>query len=189
MNGLASCCWNQLLCYPLQVPLYFEVFPNFLKNLIILLDVDWDFLCSMYSWSYIISPGVGVTATNDTETKCPWIAVHGLGLLPSLIIPTWKLFTPHQWVTWRLHNCYCILYRVSRNIGSTSFFCHFLTFWSTYRGTSDLFSTATRILKIDLEIAEIIEVKVATPNTEIIFYLNSKMSISKWRVPTLTSYI
>ena len=40
-------------------------------------------------------------------------------------------------------------------------FCHFLGFWSTYRGTSDHFSTAleicymiaTRILKIDLEIA------------------------------------
>ena len=40
-------------------------------------------------------------------------------------------------------------------------FCHFLRFWSTYRGTSDLYSTAleicfmiaTRILKIDLEIA------------------------------------
>ena len=42
VNGLACCCcWNQLLCYPLQVSLYFEVFPNFfLKNLIILLDVD-----------------------------------------------------------------------------------------------------------------------------------------------------
>ena len=40
-------------------------------------------------------------------------------------------------------------------------FCNFLGFWSTYRGTSDLYSTAleicyiiaTRILKIDLEIA------------------------------------
>ena len=47
-------------------------------------------------------------------------------------------------------------------------FCHFLGFWSTYRGPFDHFSTAleicymiaTRILKIDLEIAEIIEVKV-----------------------------
>ena len=39
----------------------------------------------------------------------------------------------------------------------------------------------TRILKIDLEIAEIIEVKVATFNIEIIFLplCNSKMSISK----------
>ena len=39
----------------------------------------------------------------------------------------------------------------------------------------------TRILKIDLEIAEIIEVKV---NIEIIFLplCNSKMSISKWWV-------
>ena len=43
-------------------------------------------------------------------------------------------------------------------------FCSFLGFWSTYRGTSDLYSTAleicyiiaTRILKIDSEIAEII---------------------------------
>ena len=68
-------------------------------------------------------------------------------------------------------------------------FCHFLGFWSTYRGFSDLYSTAleicykigTRILKIDLEIAEIIEVKVATFNIEIIFLplCNSKMSISK----------
>ena len=42
VNGLACCCCcDQLLCYPLQVSLYFEVFPNFfLKNLIILLDVD-----------------------------------------------------------------------------------------------------------------------------------------------------
>ena len=47
----------------------------------------------------------------------------------------------------------------------------FLGFWSTFRGTSDLYSTAleicymigTKILKIDLEIAEIIEVKVGTP--------------------------
>ena len=39
----------------------------------------------------------------------------------------------------------------------------------------------TRILKIDLEIAEIIEVKVATFNLEIIFMplFISKMSISK----------
>ena len=57
-------------------------------------------------------------------------------------------------------------------------FCHFLGFWSTYRGTSDLYSTAleicyiiaTRILKIDSEIAEIIEVKVGTCNTKIIFF-------------------
>ena len=54
-------------------------------------------------------------------------------------------------------------------------FCHFLGFWSTYRGTSDLYSTAleicymiaTRILKIDLEIAEIFEVKVGTRHLEI----------------------
>ena len=39
----------------------------------------------------------------------------------------------------------------------------------------------TRILKIDSEIAEIIEVKVGTCNTKIIFLMlcNSKMSISK----------
>ena len=39
----------------------------------------------------------------------------------------------------------------------------------------------TRILKIDSEIAEIIEVKVGTCNTEIIFLMlcNNKMSISK----------
>ena len=68
-------------------------------------------------------------------------------------------------------------------------FCHFLGFWSTYRGTSDLYSTAleicyiiaTKILKIVLEIAEIIEVKVGTRNTKITFLTlrNSKMSISK----------
>ena len=54
-------------------------------------------------------------------------------------------------------------------------FCHFLRFWSTYRGTSDLYSTAleicymiaTRIFKFDLEIAEIIEVKVGTRHLEI----------------------
>ena len=78
-------------------------------------------------------------------------------------------------------------------------FCNFLGFWSTYRGTSDMYSIAleicymiaTRILKIDLEIAEIIEVKVGTCDTKIIFLTlcNSKMSISKWRVPTLTSNI
>ena len=58
-----------------------------------------------------------------------------------------------------------------------------------YRGTSDLYSTAleicymigTKILKFDLEIAEIIEVKVGTCNTKIIFLTlcNNKMSISK----------
>ena len=39
----------------------------------------------------------------------------------------------------------------------------------------------TRILKIDLEIAEIIDIKVATYNTKIIFLplRNSKMSTSK----------
>ena len=54
-------------------------------------------------------------------------------------------------------------------------FCHFLGFWSTYRGTSYLYSTAleicymiaTRIFKFDLEIAEIIEVKVGTRHLEI----------------------
>ena len=49
----------------------------------------------------------------------------------------------------------------------------------------------TRILKIDLEITEIFEVKVANFNMEIIFLLlcNSKMSISKWWLPILTSII
>ena len=53
------------------------------------------------------------------------------------------------------------------------------------------YKIGTRILKIDLEIAEIIEVKVATFNIEIIFLplCNSKMSISKWWLPTLTSII
>ena len=54
-------------------------------------------------------------------------------------------------------------------------FCHFLGSRITYRGTSDLYSTAleicyilaTKILKIDLEIAEIIEVKVGTRHLEI----------------------
>ena len=58
-------------------------------------------------------------------------------------------------------------------------FCHFLGFWSTYRGTSDMYSTAleigymigTRILKIDLKIAEIIEVKVGTRHIEIYILL------------------
>ena len=68
-------------------------------------------------------------------------------------------------------------------------FCHFLGFWSTYKGLFDHFSTAleicymiaTRILKIDLETAQIIEVKIATCNTKIIFlpHCNTKMSISK----------
>ena len=48
--------------------------------------------------------------------------------------------------------------------------CYFLRFWSKYKGTSDLYSTAleicymigTRILKIDSEIVEIIEVKFGT---------------------------
>ena len=68
-------------------------------------------------------------------------------------------------------------------------FCHFLGFWSTYKGTSDPYSTAleicyiiaTRIFKFDLEIAEIIEVKVGTCNAKkkkLTLY-NSKMSISK----------
>ena len=56
-------------------------------------------------------------------------------------------------------------------------FCNFLGFWSTYRETSDLYSTAleicymiaTRFFEIDPEIAEIIEVKVGTCDTKIIF--------------------
>ena len=76
-----------------------------------------------------------------------------------------------------------ILYRVSHNIGPTLFFCHFLEFWGTYRGTFDLYSTAlaicymiaTRILKI---VSEIIEVKNGNCNTKIVFLTlcNRKMS-------------
>ena len=61
------------------------------------------------------------------------------------------------------------------SLGSAFFFCRFLGFWSTYRETIDLFSTAleicymiaTRISKIDLEIAQIFEVKVGTHHLEI----------------------
>ena len=67
-------------------------------------------------------------------------------------------------------------------------FCHFLGFWSTYRGTSDLYSTAleicymigTRILKIDLEIAEIIEVKVGTRHFEIDILLLNRAKNFFW---------
>ena len=75
----------------------------------------------------------------------------------------------------------------------------FLGFWSTYRGTSDLYSTAleicytiaTRILKIDLEIAEIFEVKVGTRHFEIDILLlhRSGKLISMLKVATLTSII
>ena len=78
-------------------------------------------------------------------------------------------------------------------------FCHFLGFWSTYRGTSDLYSTAleicymigTRILKIGLEIAEIIEVKVGNPHLEVyilVFHRGRKI-ISMLKVATLISII
>ena len=57
-------------------------------------------------------------------------------------------------------------------------FCHFLGFWSTYRGPFDHFSTAleicymiaTRIFKFDSDIAEIIEVKVGTSITPKLFF-------------------
>ena len=57
-------------------------------------------------------------------------------------------------------------------------FWHFLGFWSTYRGTSDLYSAAleicymiaTKILKFDSDIAEIIEVKVGTSITPKLFF-------------------
>ena len=68
-----------------------------------------------------------------------------------------------------------------------------------YRGTSDLYSTAleicymiaTRILKIDLEIAEIIEVKVGTRHFEIDILLlhRVKKIILVLQVPPLTSII
>ena len=77
-------------------------------------------------------------------------------------------------------------------------FCHFLGFWSTYRGT-DLFSTAleiryiiaTRILTINLEISEIIEVKVGTRHVEIDILLlhRVKKLILVLQVPTLTLII
>merc|ERR1711994_479932 len=78
-------------------------------------------------------------------------------------------------------------------------FCHFLGFWSTYTGTSDLYSTAleicymigTRIFKIDLEIAEIIEVKVGTRHFEIDILLSHRVKeiILVLQVPTLSSII
>ena len=78
-------------------------------------------------------------------------------------------------------------------------FCHFLGFWSTYRGPFDHFSTAleicyiiaTRILKIDLEIAEIIEVKVGTRHLEIDILLlhRGRKKISMLKMATLTSII
>ena len=118
-------------------------------------------------------------------------------------IDHWYLYSPHCICKGYLYSppkiVYGHIYRVSHIIGPTLFFFYFLGFWSTYRGTSDLFSTAleicyiiaTRILKIDSEIAEIIEVKVGTCNTKIIFLTqcNSKMLISKWRMPTSMSII
>ena len=78
-------------------------------------------------------------------------------------------------------------------------FCLFLGFWSTYRGTSDLYSTAleigymigTRILKIDLKIAEIIDVKVGTCHLEIDILLLHRVQkiILVLQVPNLTSVI
>ena len=77
--------------------------------------------------------------------------------------------------------------------------CYFLRFWSKYKGTSDLYSTAleicymigTRILEIDLEIAEIIEVKVGTRHSEIDILLlhRVKKIILVLQVPTSTSII
>ena len=78
-------------------------------------------------------------------------------------------------------------------------FCHFLGFWNKYRGTSDLYSTAleicymigTRILKIDLEIAEIIEVKVGNHQLQIYILLlhRGRKIISMLKLATLTSII
>ena len=78
-------------------------------------------------------------------------------------------------------------------------FSCFLGLWSTYRGTSDLYSTAleicymmgTRILKIDLEIAEIIDIEVGTRHLEIDILLlhRVKKIILVLQVPTLTSII
>ena len=55
--------------------------------------------------------------------------------LPSTHSPTAKC-PPFIWYFTFLY------YRVSHNFGPTFVFCHFLGFWTTYRGTSDLYSTA-----------------------------------------------
>ena len=94
----------------------------------------------------------------------------------------WQLsFTPKYKVTLGHLKVFIGHLRVTTGCPISKFplcFCHFLGFWSTYRGTSDLYSTAleiccmiaTRIFKFDLEIAEIIEVKVGTCKTKIIFF-------------------
>ena len=88
-----------------------------------------------------------------------------------------------------LNNSVQTTYRVSHNIGSTLFFCYFVGFYSTkiqklgeYKKIQEIcYKIGTKNFKIDLELAEIIDVKVATYNTKIIFLRlsNSKMSISK----------
>ena len=85
------------------------------------------------------------------------------------------------------HSMQSKAYRVSHNIGSTLFFAILLA--STlpkYKSWVSIkkfrkFATGTKNLKIDLELAEITDVKEATYNNKIIFLRlsNSKMSISK----------
>ena len=105
-----------------------------------------------------------ITAPLSRLLEAPWIqcfnCLHNLKWKDT---PTFSRAT-HAWLylTWLHTGCPISKFPLC--------FCHFLGFWSTYRGTSDLYSTAleicymigTRILKIDLEIAEIIEVKVGT---------------------------
>ena len=67
------------------------------------------------------------------------------------------------------------LYRVSYNIGSTLFFCYFVGFYSTkiqklgeYKKIQEIFyKISTENLKLDLELAEIIDVKDGTRHLEI----------------------
>ena len=80
--------------------------------------------------------------------------------------------------------CHIQYYRVShKSVLVLNFFCHFLGQSSFKTQKLGKGNSGTRILKIDSEMAEIIEVKVATCHIEIIFLplWNSKISISKMR--------
>ena len=59
--------------------------------------------------------------------------------------------------------CIVTKYRVSHNIGPT-FFCYFVGFYYT---EIQKYRIGTRILKIDLEVAEIIDVKDGTCYLEV----------------------
>ena len=78
-------------------------------------------------------------------------------------------------------------YRVSHIIGPTLFFCNFSgsggTFYHFSTALEICYIIATRILTIDLEIAEIIEAKVGTRHLEI------DILLLVLQVPTLTSII